>query len=107
MQGGELLLAALSGAFIVLSGALYALLFALGKLGKSRLLIRAAYLAYAVLVLCSLLLARVLRLEGSWMLVIIAMLIGYLLAPAAIWRLCVGTHGEMASGPSLSDKGAN
>ena len=88
------MLGALSGALVVLSGALYALLFALGKLNRSQVLMGAAYLSYAVLFLCTLLLARFLRLDGPWVLVIVTMLIAYLLAPQAIWHLCVGTHGE-------------
>ena len=89
----NLLLGALSGAFIVLSGALYALLFALGKLRASRTLNYGAYLAYGMLVIFSLLLLRALSLEGFWTAVVLIMLAGYFLAPKAIWHLCVGTHG--------------
>ena len=94
MNGEDILLGGLSGALVVLSGALYALLYALGKLSRSKLLLGTAYLAYAVLFLCSLLLSRVLQFDGPWVFVIIVMLIGYLLAPQAIWHLCIATRGE-------------
>lgn len=93
MDGGFILIGALSGACVVLGGALYALLFALGKLNRSRLLLRSAWLAYGLLAVSALMLARALGLDGPWLLVVVAMLVGYLLAPPAIWHLCVGTHG--------------
>ena len=98
MPQQHLLLGAVSGAFIVLSGALYALLFALGRLNASRAMTFGAYLAYGTLVLFSLLLLRALALDGVWAALVIVMLAGYLLAPRAIWHLCVGTHGGDHSG---------
>ena len=97
MDGGFILTGAVSGACVVLGGALYALLFAFGKLRASRLLMAAACLAYGLLAASALVLARALGLDGLWTLVVVAMLIGYLLAPAAIWHLCVGTHGAHGS----------
>jgi len=94
VNGEDLLLGGLSGALVVLSGALYALLFTLGKLGRSKPLLQTAFLAYAVLFLSSLVLAHVLLFSGWWVVVIIVMLIGYWLAPQAIWQLCVGMHKE-------------
>jgi hypothetical protein len=44
-------------------------------------------------VLATLSLARALDLGGAWRAVVIVMLVGYLLAPHAIWHLSVATHG--------------
>ncbi len=93
MDGGFILIGALSGAGVVLGGAMYALFFALGKLNGSRVLLCAAWLAYGQLAVSALVLAGALGLDGPWVLVVVAMLVGYLLAPPAIWHLCVGTHG--------------
>ena len=90
----HILIAAMAGAMVILFGAFYALAFAWSKThGKPRLLVW-AYLAYALLVASSLVLARALNLDGLWQWVIGVMLSGYLLAPHAIWHLCVGTHAE-------------
>ena len=96
-----LLLGTLSGGMIVLSGGLYALLFALGRLHDSRELGYCAYAAYSILVVFSLSLVHALRLEGAWTALVIVMLAGYFLAPKAVWHLCVGTHGQEAT-----DRGA-
>lgn len=94
MQGEFILSGAASAALVVLSGAAYALLLALGKLRRSRLLLRSAFAAYVLLFVSALVLGRALGLDGYWAVVIVAMLIGYLFAPLAIWHLCVGTHIE-------------
>ena len=94
MPREDLLFGALAGALIVVSGALYALLFALGKLYASRISMYGAYLAYCALIGFSLLLLRALDLAGLWVAVVIVMLAGYFVAPKAIWHLCLGTHGE-------------
>jgi len=106
VNGESLLLGGLSGALVVLSGALYALLFTLGKLRRSKPLLQTAFLSYAVLFLSSLVLARVLLFSGWWIAIVIVMLIGYWLAPQAIWHLCIGTHGEPAGQESLITRGA-
>jgi hypothetical protein len=88
----------IAAAFIVVSGALYAFLFALGRLYASAIMTRLAWVAYALLVACTFVLARALELGGAWLWVIAAMLVGYFFAPQAIWHLSVGTHaGESAS----------
>ena len=94
MKEEHLLLAALSGALIVLGGASYALFFALGRLHQSNTLLVSAYLSYAVLAASCLALAEALQLHGLWTGLIVVMLIGYLLTPRAVWHLCVGTHGK-------------
>jgi len=94
MPKEDLLLGALSGAFIVVFGGLYALLFALGRLRSSRALTAGAYIAYGLLAVFSLLLLGALNLQGIWTAVILIMLAGYFLAPRAIWNLCLGTHSN-------------
>ena len=93
----NILLATMAGAMIVLSGALFATVFAIGKLAASRTLVRLSYLFYAVLVVSVLVLARTLAFSGFWHAVSGAMLAGYLVAPHAIWVLCTGTHGKESS----------
>jgi len=53
-----------------------------------------AYAAYVVLFAAVVELANVANLLHSffWVLVVMLMLVGYLLAPRFIWNLCVGTH---------------
>lgn len=99
MAKENLLLGALSGALVVLSGASYALLFALGRLRNSPALSSGAYLAYATLVFFTVTLSRALALEGFWTAVTGVMLVGYFLAPRAIWLLCAGTHGRLVRRP--------
>lgn len=85
-------LAFFSGALVVIAGALYALLFALSRVYKRSQLLMFAYAAYMVLFISVLVLASVMHLSGFWQVVVATMLVGYLLAPHAIWHLCVGTH---------------
>ncbi len=89
----EIFFSTMSGAAIVLFGALYALFFALGRLHKRRSLMIAAATAFLVLAVAVVVLARALHLEGYWLVITAVMLIGYFFAPRAIWNLCVGTHG--------------
>lgn len=89
----DLFFGAMAGAAVVLMGALYALFFALGRLNDSRALIWASGLSYLLLAVAVYVLIDSLHLTGVWILVTAVMLLGYLLAPRAIWHLCVGTHG--------------
>lgn len=89
----DILVATMSGALIVLFGAAYALLFALGKIRKSRVLLGSSVAAYLGLIVAVRALALALHLEGYWQILVFAMLAGYLVAPPCIWSLCVGTHG--------------
>lgn len=93
MQGEDLFVAGLSGGLIVLSGGLYALFFALGRLRGSRALEGVGYAAYVILVAGAFALVTSLRMNWAWTGVIAFALLGYLLLPRAIWHLCVGTHG--------------
>jgi len=83
-----------SAASVILFGALYALLFAYSRMKDVPRLMALAYAAYAVLFVSVIALATVANLFGSlfWMSVTMLMLIGYLIAPHAIWYLCVSTH---------------
>lgn len=82
-----------SAAMVILFGALYALLFAFAKVGGRPALMPLAYLGYLGLVAATLILARAANLHGPfWTGVVALMLAGYLAAPHAIFRLCVGTH---------------
>jgi len=84
----------LSAAAVILFGALYALLFAYSKVRKMPHLMLLAYAAYAVLFISVITLAKVTNLFGGvfWIALVMTMLVGYLLAPHAIWHLCMGTH---------------
>jgi hypothetical protein len=94
MNEADLFRSAFSGALIVISGGLYALLLALGHLQQSQWYRRGAALAYLVLVICSFVLAASLGFSRAWYIVIAVMLVGYLLAPKAIWHLTHATHSS-------------
>ena len=88
----DILVAVIAGALVVLFGALYAFTFALAKLNKKRWLTWMAGISFAGLGASVLVLAQALNMNGHWQIVTATMLIGYLLAPQAIWMLSVGTH---------------
>lgn len=83
-----------SAAMVIMTGALYALLFAYARIKRRPRLMPLAYLAYLGLFVSVLVLAIAANLfsSGFWSFIVLLMLIGYLLAPHAIWHLCVGTH---------------
>ena len=93
-----ILLAAMSGAMVVLFGAAYAMLFAWAKIKKDPRFMIIAYFAYFILLIFTVLLAYTLHLSGFWYLIVAVMIIGYFFAPYGIWRLCVGTHESKNSG---------
>lgn len=93
-----------SAAMVIMAGGLYALLFAYSRLKHRPRFMWMAYAAYGVLVASVLTLASAANLFNSifWITIVALMLVGYLLAPHAIWHLCVGTHAdepEVAAGP--------
>lgn len=92
MGEADLLAGAAAGGLIVLFGAGYALLFALGKLRRSPAAHATSYVSYGLLTVSVYVLSDRLALEGPWLALVVVILVGYLLAPPAIWRLCVGTH---------------
>jgi hypothetical protein len=85
-----------SAAMVIVCGALYALLFAYSRVRRRPRLMPLAYFAYLGLVMSVLVLATVANLFATafWTSIVVLMLVGYLLAPHAIWHLCVGTHAH-------------
>lgn len=85
-----------SAAMVIMTGALYALLFAFSRVKRLPRLMPMAYLAYLGLFASVLTLANAANLFHStfWTAIVGLMLLGYLLAPHAIWHLCVGTHAD-------------
>ena len=83
-----------TSAMVIVMGALYALMFAYSRLKSLPRLMPLAYLAYIGLFISVLFLARAANLFSHlfWVSIVASMLIGYLLAPHAIWHLCVVTH---------------
>ena len=98
----NLMAAAMTGAGIVLFGAFYALFFALAKIQARKNFLLLAAASYAGLVFCVVILARTLNLDGFWQSIVIAMLLGYLVAPYGIWHLCVGTHKAEKPGKKIT-----
>ncbi|MCB1876261.1 MAG: hypothetical protein KDH88_09830 [Chromatiales bacterium] len=87
-----------ASAMVVVAGALYAGTFAWSRLRALPRLMPWAYVAYAVLFVSLLVLSSALNLSGYWRVLLVLLLLGYLLAPHAIWHLCRGTHGEQTPG---------
>lgn len=85
-----------SAAMVIMTGALYALLFAFSRVKHLPRLMPMAYLAYLGLFASTMTLARAANLFNStfWTAIVGLMLLGYLLAPHGIWHLCVGTHAD-------------
>ena len=90
----DLLVAIVSGALLVLCGALYALAYAFGRLLGKRVLMLLAYAAFAALAACAYVLVDAMHLTGAWQALAIVLLAGYLFAPRWIWRLTAATHGH-------------
>ncbi len=91
-EQGELLVAAISGGFIVICGAFYALLFAFYKLTSRSLFKWASYLSYLILFVSVLILSSSLHLTDGWISIVVVMIVGYWYAPKIIWFLCTQTH---------------
>lgn len=87
-----------SAAMVIMTGGLYALLFAYARIKRRPRFMWMAYVSYVVLVASVLTLASAANLFNStfWITIVALMLVGYLLAPHAIWHLCVGTHAHEA-----------
>ncbi len=88
-----------SAAMVIMTGGLYALLFAYSRVKSRPGLMPLAYASYIGLFISVLTLAYAANLlnHGFWITIVILMLVGYLLAPHAIWHLCVGTHQDEAA----------
>jgi hypothetical protein len=83
-----------SAAMVILTGAAYALLFAFSRVKAVPRLMPLAYLFYGGLLVSVTFLAKAAHLLDSpfWSVIVGLMLVGYLIAPHLIWRLCVDTH---------------
>lgn len=90
----DLLMAGLSGAFVILGGAGYALFFSSSKVYHKPKLMLLAYLSYAIFCVAVWGLSVTLNLFGYWQILVWLMIAGYFFAPHAIWHLCIGTHSE-------------
>jgi hypothetical protein len=88
--------AAMSAGGIIFFGALYAVFYALGRLGRNHRLVQFGYAGYAGLLSCTWLLTHSLQLSGIWLALVACLLVGYLVAPPFIWRLSVATHATEA-----------
>ena len=84
--------AAMAAGGIIFCGALYAIFYALGRLGGNKRFIQIGFVSYAGLVLCTALLTVALNLRGMWLALSACLLLGYLVAPPFIWRLCAAVH---------------
>lgn len=97
-----------SAAMVIVTGALYALLFAYGRMRHAPRIMALAYLSYLGLVVSVLTLGQAANLfiDPFWTFTVGLMLFGYLLAPHGIWKLCVQTHAdEPAEGHVSRDEG--
>jgi uncharacterized membrane protein len=93
---GNFLLLFISAASVILLGAAYAFMFALARVRELPKLMPFAYAAYAGLCVSALALGYAANLysDGVWIALLLVMLIGYLLAPHAAFRLCKGMHAQ-------------
>ena len=92
--------AALSAGAIVLFGAFYAVCLALGRLKTLAFLLRLSLVAYAGLVVATAFFTWAMNLTGWWLVLVVVLLIGYFVAPRAIWRLSVATHESTEPEPA-------
>jgi len=81
-----------SSALIVLFGAGYAACFAWSRISRRSGFTIAAGFCYIALACSVGVLSGLAHLGGSWRIVSGLMLLGYLLAPYGIWRLCSASH---------------
>ena len=83
-----------SSALIIMAGASYALLFAWSKVNSNSRIKMAAFVSYLVLLVSVAELTRAANFSGYWLMISIAMVVGYFFAPIGIWHLCVKTHED-------------
>ena len=94
LSAQQLLAAGASGALLVMFGAFYAFFFAINRLRPARWWPLATYTSFAMLVVCAVVLAISLSLDGFWQLVMGFVLVCYFFSTHFIWRLSVATHVE-------------
>lgn len=83
-----------TAAMIVLLAALYAALFAWGKIQGDRRFLYGAALSYAALLACVQAFGKINHFEGVWQILTLLMAFGYAVMPYLVWRLCVSTHSD-------------
>ena len=88
----DIFVSTMAGAAVVLTGAFYAMFYALAQLNNHRGALAASVASYLALVVAVAVLIDALHLQGFWLFVAATMLIGYFFAPRAIWRLSVDIH---------------
>lgn len=95
-----------SAASVIMFGATYALLFAWSRIRNRPRLMPLAYTAYVGLFVSVIALAFAANLFNNmfWSVIVLLMLAGYLVAPHAIWHLCVGTHADERDGVVIPEK---
>ena len=93
-----------SAAMVIMTGALYALLFADSRLRQRPRLMPLAYVAYLGLSVSVYTLAQAANLfnDTFWTFIVGLMLLGYFVAPHGVWHLCVATH-DQGHDPELVD----
>lgn len=93
---GNFFLLFFSAACVILLGGVYAFMFAFARIRNLPRLMPFAYLAYGGLCASVFVLGYSANLysDGIWIALIVVMLIGYLLAPHAVFRLCAGMHAQ-------------
>jgi hypothetical protein len=90
----DFFIAFFSAALVILAGAGYAGLYAWAKLRAKPGLLAWAYGCYAALAAATFALARAAHLNEEWRILVGLMLVGYLLAPHGVWRLCAASHAH-------------
>jgi hypothetical protein len=93
-----------SSALIIMAGASYALLFAWSKTNSNPKIKIAAYASYIVLLGSVAELTRAANFSGYWLMISVAMVIGYFFAPIAIWHLCNKTHEHQNDTTKILEK---
>ncbi|MCB1735048.1 MAG: hypothetical protein H6981_09080 [Gammaproteobacteria bacterium] len=86
-----------AAAVVILAGAGYAGGFALSRLYSRPLWMRFAWVSYLLLAGAVAVITQVMNFSGYWLVLSAVMLLGYLLAPHAIWHLSHATHSVSPS----------
>ena len=107
LSAQQLLAAGASGALLVMFGACYAFFFAINRLRPSPWWPLATYFSFALMVVCAVVLAIALKLDGFWQTVIGFVMVCYFFSTHFIWRLSVATHAEEHSDVRHATKPSN
>ncbi|WP_018291184.1 hypothetical protein [Verrucomicrobium sp. 3C] len=94
MKPEELLFASLLLGVFALAGGAYGSFFAIGKLGRSRLLLFTSRVFFGLQAVLCLVLLRVSTLHLGWKLFLVASLLGYAVVPPLAWSALESLHGK-------------